>query len=81
MDPTWILEVSGQANAALIHLFYGPVVDVTVVRLDDDELFVDAAEDYSNSDLTRMLDDVEEASHGGPIPARLRAVPASDATH
>jgi hypothetical protein len=78
MDPTWMLELRGTAIEAVAHLFYGPIVDVTVVRLAEGELYVGGAQDFSNSHLVSMLDDLVEASHDGVIPTWLRAVPHVD---
>ncbi len=81
MDPTWILKVRGKAIEAVAHLFYGPIVDVTVVRLREDELYVGGVQHFSNSQLVSMLDDLVVASQDGVIPMWLRAVPEVGSAH
>ncbi len=81
MDPTWSLEVRGTAIEAVAHLFYGPTIDVTVLRLRDDELYVGGAEGFSNRELVSMLDDLVGASCDGVVPTWLRAVPDLDGAH
>lgn len=75
MDPTWSLEMRGEHLEALVHLFYGPIVDVSVIWLPEDTMYVGAAQDFADRQLVSMLDDLVEASRSGVVPSWLRAVP------
>ncbi|GAA3339804.1 hypothetical protein GCM10020358_24900 [Amorphoplanes nipponensis] len=77
MDPTWSLEMRGEYLEALVHLFYGPIADVSVIWSPEDEIYVGAAQDFSDLQLVSMLDDLAAASQCGVVPPWLR--PAAEA--
>jgi hypothetical protein len=77
MDPTWLLHLEGQLVEAEVVLFYGPYVDISVVRSggSEDELYIGGESDITASRLVEMLDDLVAVNRGDELPSWLRLAP------
>lgn len=77
MDPTWLLHLTRRLIEAEVVLFYGPYVDIPVVRStgSNDELYVGGESDITASRLVEMLDDLAAAERGADLPSWLRRAP------
>jgi hypothetical protein len=76
MDPTWVLRLRSLELEADVHLFYGPLLDISAFRPThvEDGALVGGAEDVTPEQLVSMLDDLAEAAGGGALPGWLRSV-------
>ncbi|TDB74329.1 hypothetical protein [Micromonospora sp. KC723] len=77
MDPTWLLHLAGQLIEAEVVLFYGPYVDISVLRSAgaEDELYIGGERDITACRLVDMLDDLVAVDRGAELPSWLRPAP------
>jgi hypothetical protein len=70
MDPVWVLSLTGRRMEAMVAVFDGPRLDVSVVR--DLDLFVGAVADCTTARLAEVLDEVLAVERGAAIPPWMR---------
>ncbi|MEV0895983.1 hypothetical protein [Actinoplanes sp. NPDC049802] len=77
LEPTWILTISGEHLEAVIVLFHGPRVEVTVVWFSakEDGVYSGREADITPARLAGMLEDVVAMECGAAAPFWLRPVP------
>jgi hypothetical protein len=77
MDSTWLLHLPGRLIEAEVVLFYGPYVDISVVRSagSKDELYIGGESDITASRLGDMLDELAAVDRGAELPSWLRPAP------
>lgn len=76
MDPTWMLRISGHLLDAEVHLFYGPLVNVSMflTQQADDGMYVGGEDGVTAQRLVEMLDGLDKVNRGGAVPSWLRPV-------
>lgn len=75
MDPTWILRCAGERVEIEVVVFYGPSVDITLVRNEID-LFIGGGRDLTPARMTAMLDELATVDDGAAVPTWMRPQPS-----
>ncbi|MFI6268536.1 hypothetical protein [Micromonospora zamorensis] len=74
-----MLHLTGRLIEADVVLFYGPYVDISVLRSAgvEGELYIGGERDITANRLVEMLDDFAAVDRGADLPSWLRPAPDS----